>query len=228
MKPARIQQLTFDRLLGGRRKGGRKKSPSSGVSHLKRAAVSGRVPVHVTARVREGLPNLRHPGVLELWWRCCRKVRERRSGTGWFHLVEYSLQGNHIHLLAEASDRKALSNALNGLFVRFAKGLNKLLRRRGKVFAERYHDRLLGTPREVYNALRYVLENARKHGVWLRKGRPDPFSSGPWFEGWKDYVRDGWLGWTGPVARATSWLLTTGWKRHGLLEVRWAWDRTPG
>jgi hypothetical protein len=227
-KAARVEQLTFDRLLGGRRKGGgRKKSPSSGVSHLKRAEVSGRVPVHVTARVVEGFPCLRQPLVRELFLRCCKKARERpgRSQTGWFHLAEFSLQGTHFHLLVEASDRKTLARALNGLFVRFARGLNKLFRRKGKVFADRYHDRLLRTPREVYNAIRYLFENARKHGEALVMGRPDPYSSGLWFSGWKDYVHDGWFGKEGPVAKATSWLLTQGWRRYGLLDLRPAWDR---
>jgi len=227
-KQARVEQLTFDRLLGGRRKGGgRKRSPSSGVSHLKRAEVSGRVPLHVTARIKEGLPILRQSQVHKLFLRCFKKARERagRSTTGWFHLVEFSIQDSHIHLLVEASDRETLSRALNGLFVRLAKGLNKLFGRRGKVFADRYHDRLLRRPREVYNAIRYVMENARKHGVRLQRDRPDPYSSGLWFKGWRDYVHDGWLGAEGPVAKATSWLLGKGWRRYGLLELRFAWDR---
>ena len=37
--------------------------------------------------------------------------------------------------------------------------------RRGSVFADRYHDRVLKTPREVRNALRYVLGNGRKHAA---------------------------------------------------------------
>jgi hypothetical protein len=35
--------------------------------------------------------------------------------------------------------------------------------RRGKVFADRYHMRILNTPTEVKNALRYVLDNRWKH-----------------------------------------------------------------
>jgi len=49
--------------------------------------------------------------------------------------------------------------------IRVAKGLNKLWARRGKVFADHYHDRILRTPREVRNALCYVLHNAKKHGL---------------------------------------------------------------
>ena len=33
---------------------------------------------------------------------------------------------NHIHLLCEATDRRALSRGLQGLFVRIAKALNNL------------------------------------------------------------------------------------------------------
>ena len=223
----RAQQLTFDRLLGGRgKRRGRKKSPSSGVPHLKRAEVTGKVPVHVTTRVAEDVPNLRQLGVREACLRCFREARERpgRSTTGWFRLVEFSIQGNHLHFLVEASDRKTLSRAICGLLGRLAKALNKFFKRSGDVFPERYHDRLLRTPREVYHAIRYVMENARKHRMALREGRPDMFSSGLWFAGWKDYVHDGWFGWESPVAKARSWLLSIGWKRWGLLEVRFAWD----
>ena len=39
--------------------------------------------------------------------------------------------------------------------------------------------------RQVHRALRYVLLNARKHGIRIPFGEPDPFSSGPWFKFWK-------------------------------------------
>ena len=102
--------------------------------------------------------------------------------------------------------------------MRMARGLNRLWGRKGKVFADRYHDRVLRTPREVRNVLRYVLNNVRKH-QWPRHGKPDAFSSGPWFDGWRDYVYDGVLGPEGPIAKARSWLLMVGWRRHGLLSV---------
>ena len=222
----RAKQLTFDGFLGGRPKRGRKKSPSSGVSHLKRAEVTGKMPVHVTTRVMEDMPNLRPPGVRETCGRCFREARERpgRSTTGWFRLVHFSIQRTHLHFVVEASDRKTLSVAICGLLGRIAKALNKLFGRKGDVFPDRYHDHVLRTRRETYNAIRYLFANARKHGEIVHRGRPDPFSSGLWFKGWKDYVHDGWLGKEGPVAQARSWLLTTGWKRHGLLELRIAWD----
>ncbi|MGH3848285.1 MAG: hypothetical protein ACRDRT_01000, partial [Pseudonocardiaceae bacterium] len=71
-----------------------------------------------------------------------------------------------------------------GLAVRIARCLNKLWKRVGSVFADRYHARILRTPREVRNALVYTLQNARKHGAWSAP-KPDVYSSGAAFDGWK-------------------------------------------
>jgi REP-associated tyrosine transposase len=228
-KTTRPVQLTFDRLLDGlRKRGSRKKSPESGVPHLKRPRVTERTPVFVTIKLKEGLPDLRKPAEYEVIWNALMAARERpgRSTTGGFRIVDYGVLGNHCHLIIEALDNDSMSGGLNGLCGRIAKGLDKLWGRKGKVFAERYHCRVLKTAREVYYAKRYIYENARKHLLPTTKGRPDPFSSGLWFKGWKDYVHDGWFSWWGPVAEATSWLLREGWKRYGLLEVRPAWDKT--
>jgi REP element-mobilizing transposase RayT len=204
------------------KKPGRKKNPDSGVPHLRRSGVSDQVPVHVTLRIAEGLPDLRDLEVYEVFWRAFEEARERpgRSREGWFRLVHFSLQGNHVHLIVEASERDALSRGLNGLCVRLARRLNKLWKRTGKVFGDRFHHRVLRTPKEVYNALRYIFDNARKHGRGMWKNRPDPFSSGLWFSGWRDYVHYGWVAVAGPVAQAGTWLLAQGWRRHGLLVLR--------
>jgi hypothetical protein len=71
---------------------------------------------------------------------------------------------------------------MQGLKVRIAKALNKFWKRRGTVFSDRYHARILRTPREVRRALLYVLQNARRHGMRLLG--VDPCSSGAWFDGW--------------------------------------------
>jgi len=201
-KTARPVQLTFDRLLDGlRKRGGRKKSPDSGVPHLKRERVTERTPVLVTIKLREGLPDLRKPAEYQVIWNALMAARERpgRSTTGGFRLVDYVILGNHCHLIVEALDNDSMSRGMNGLCGRIAKGLDKLWGREGKVIAERYHCRVLKTAREVYNAKRYVYENARKHLLPTTRNRPDPYSSGLWFKGWK---------------------------RYGLLELRPAWDKT--
>jgi hypothetical protein len=99
--------------------------------------------------------------------------------------------------------------------VRIARGLNDLWKRTGSVFDDHDHARALVTPREVRNALVYVLHNARKHG-WERAGI-DPCSSGPWFDGWSRSPAPLDRRGPAPVARARTWLLAQGWRRHGLL-----------
>ena len=130
-----------------------------------------------------------------------------------------------MHLIAEAHNRLALSRGMQGLLIRVAKGLNRLWARRGRVFADRYHDRILRTPREVRAALVYVLQNPRRHGVRLTRG-VDQFASGLWFDGWRGALSVRKLPHR-PVAVARTWLLAKGWRRRGLLAfgeapVAWA------
>jgi hypothetical protein len=132
-----------------------------------------------------------------------------------FRLTEFSMQSNHIHLIAEASDRSALSRGMQGLLVRISRAVNRLWRRRGPVFADRFHSRALETPREVRNALVYVLQNARHHG--LRLLGFDPYSSGAWFDGWSTNLA---VAPGSPAVRARTWLLREGWRRHGLIGIR--------
>ena len=73
--------------------------------------------------------------------------------------------------------------------------------------------------REVRNALLYVLQNARKHGSWRARG-PDPYSSGPSFDGWKEGVGKVADSSARLLARARTWLLSLGWRRHGLIDPR--------
>ena len=134
-----------------------------------------------------------------------------------FRLVHFSVQSNHVHLLCEARDRRELWRGIQSLAIRIAKRLNRLWRRAGKLFADRYHDRILRSPREVRNALAYVLNNAAHHGVELPRGEPDPYSSGVWFTGWRAIAaraRD-----PSPLVRARTWLLTVGWLRHGRIAL---------
>ena len=72
---------------------------------------------------------------------------------------------------------------MKGLSVRFAKGLNRMMGRSGRVIADRFHSRVLATPSEVRRAMDYIRNNARKHaaqrGDHYTASYVDPFSSGP-------------------------------------------------
>ena len=147
-----------------------------------------------------------------------------------FRVVHFSVQTDHLHLLCEAEDRQTLSRGLQGLFIRIARAVNRELGRKGTVFADRYHDRILRSAPEVRNALAYVLLNVRKHDRERVGSAPpvrlDEASSGRWFDGWKRPppvpnrsptsrtagVRD--------VAPARFLLTRRLWRRWGLVDPR--------
>jgi len=187
---------------GGRRAGaGRKpKSGRAGVPHRTRERLSGRHPVHVTMRVRREVWNLRSRRA----YRVIERALSRGADRFGMRLTHHSVQGNHLHLIVEAKDARALSRGMQGLSIRVAQGLNRLMKRKGKVLEERFHSHVLWTPREVRNAIRYVLDNARLHA--LRNGRAaadmvDGLASGPGLPGW--------LG-----VPPHTWLLRVGWLYH--------------
>jgi REP element-mobilizing transposase RayT len=167
---------------GGARKGaGRKpKGARAGIPHRSRAAHVRSDPVQTTTRLKSGLPSLRHAREFAV----VRRAIAAASAQPEFRVVHHSIQTNHLHLIVEAEDRGALSMGMRALLVRIARGLNRLWGRRGSIFADRFHARALRTPAEVRNSLVYVLQNARKHGI--ATGGPDPYSSGPWFDGWRE------------------------------------------
>ena len=210
---SRARQKTLPlRTWGGCRKGaGRKPATGkAGVAHCRRPFHDRRHPVHVTLRALSGLPSLRGKHVFPALRRAIAEASRSE-----FRITQFSIQTNHVHLLVEAEARNALRHGLQGLGIRLAKTVNRMLGRHGSVWAVRYHARALTTPREVRNTLIYVLLNGRKHGV-SRHGI-DPCSSGAWFAGWRESI--GVPTGTGPIARARTWLLSVGWRRAGSISV---------
>ncbi len=209
-KKVSTRQLTIFRRGGARDGAGRKpKGEKALVAHHAREALTRRHPVLITTRLVEGLPNLRRERTLVLLRNAVAAGADRFG----FRLVEYSIQSNHLHFVAEGEDARSIARGMQGLLVRIAKALNRHWDRRGKVLVDRYHARILHTPREVRNALVYVLQNARKHGAHI-KGI-DACSSGLWFQGWRDRIART----PSPIAVARSWLLTLGWRRGGLIST---------
>jgi REP element-mobilizing transposase RayT len=161
-----------------------------------------------------------------------------------FRVVHFSVQADHLHLLIEAADKRALSAGMRGLAVRIARRVNGLVFRRGRFWADRWHGRALTSPRATRNALAYVLGNFRKHDRRAR-GAVDRFSSAPFFAGFREYhgrtpvetrpelasakIHPPWshhaardrAGRNGLpiVLPASTWLLRAGWRKIGELSV---------
>jgi len=218
-------ELPLKRWGGSRPGAGRKPTSRRAlVPHRARAPVTRHTPVHVTLRLERRLGNLRRKWIARAMRPAFAGGRERFG----FRLVHFSVQKDHVHLVAEAPSAQALGRGLKGFGVRLARRLNAALGHRGRVLADRYHARVLRTPREVRAAVVYVLQNARHH---VRPGDggvlwPDPYSSGRYFDGWRggDCAQGGAAGPAPPdeaedrpVVEPRCFLLAVAWRRLGLI-----------
>jgi REP element-mobilizing transposase RayT len=188
------------------------------VAHRRRPSLPKQTPVHVTLRAVKGVATLRRPKPVRYIRRCIQLAHKDR-----FRIIEFSIQGNHLHLIVEAEDRRALARGMQGLKVRLARRLNALFGREGTFFTERYHARQIRTPREARHCYGYVLNNARKHaaeqGRTLARNWIDPFSSAPTFTGWAGATITSAGATREEITRpAEFYLLTRGWKRYGPLD----------
>jgi len=201
----------------GRKPTGRRRDPR----HRKRPEVVARHPVHVVLRVTREVGNLR----VRHMYRAIRGALRTCLARADYRVVHVSIQSNHLHLLVEADDKHALARGMQGFAISAAKRLNRTLRRRrGHVFAFRYHATPITNPTQARNALSYILNNWRRHRNDARAPwRIDPYSSAEQFRGWADpyrYPRREPL----PVAAPTAWLLTDGYARAKPIHT----DEIPG
>jgi len=219
MRTRRTAQLDLDlreRTHGGARRGaGRKKKPGpSNVAHRARAPHVARFPVLVTLRAMAGLPGFRQQTILRLFKEMLADHQRRHAGS--FKVPHFSIQENHLHLIVEA-DADALSRGVRALAISFARRLNRLVERTGRVWGDRYHRRDLTSRRQTKNALVYVLNNHHKH--FVSKAEIDKYSSAFLFAGWSrpptssfTYAKP-W-----PDMTPRTWLLAEGWKCHGPID----------
>ena len=221
---------------GGRRHGsGRKPGPRPLTRHRARPAHRAAEPVHVTLRARIAPLRSQHvfPTVRLALARASRREPKR------FRIVHFSVQRDHLHLIVEARDKRALSAGMRSVAIRVARYVNDLLSRRGPLWAGRWHGRALKSSREVRNALVYVLANFRKHARQPLGAGMDPYSSAEWFDGWRGWRAESgvpppfaaprrWRRSAAAVGEAEAsrgdfasetWLGGVGWRRYGLLSM---------
>jgi REP element-mobilizing transposase RayT len=166
--------------------------------------------VHITLRVQPHVWNLRGRQCFRVIARAFAAGHRRKA----FRLNEFSVQGNHLHLIVEANDAKALARGLQSLEIRIAKGLNAEMGTRGAVFADRYHAHILRTPTEVAYALGYVRGNFAIHAERIGAravNAIDRCSSAALVDGAAPDDAEQRL-----VAPPGTWLLGVGWRRARL------------
>ena len=231
---ARQMTLPLRGTWGGKRAGAGRPTKRIRPSepHKKRPFLKASHPVHVTARVA---PDLRQLRTRDLY-HAIRFATYAAAKRERFRIVHLSIQRDHVHLIVEAADRMKLARGMQSFEISAAKHINRAVserrgkRRRGTVFPDRYHARILNSPKSTHHAVRYVLNNWRHHRedrvaiarTWL----VDPFSSAISFPGYLELANRLWM-WQPPggykalwVWRPKTWLLSRGWERAGAISVR--------
>ena len=209
------------------------KGDRAGAPHKTREAFKASEPVHVVLRVDEkGLGGLRRRDM----YRAVREATLAVASREGFRIVHISIQGTHIHLLVEADGKTALARGMQAFQISAAKRMNAVVkrldpethqpvRRKGKVFSDRYHAEVIRSRRQARHALAYVLNNWRKHREDRAVGwKVDPYSSALAFRGWKAFA-DPSFAWTVPgkyeplvVWEPRTWLLREGWIMYGRID----------
>lgn len=119
-----VKQQALDlRTWGGARRGAGRKPPGSRRAgpHRARERFRGVRPVHVSLRVAPHVWNLRSERAFTVIHGAIGALRRRRG----FQVVQYAIQGNHLHLIAEAEGSARLSAGVRALTIRVARGLNR-------------------------------------------------------------------------------------------------------
>jgi REP element-mobilizing transposase RayT len=183
-----MKQISFVKTSGwgGKRSGSGRPNLSDTVNHLPRPHVSIKLPLHLTLKLKHGLPSLRKRGLLKEFKKSARSAKHFG-----LYVLHFSIQQNHIHLFAEAEGNVELALGMRSLAGRFAKIIRnyasiKGAQSKGSVFNGRYHMHILKNPRETRNALEYVLLNLSKHQNLIEY--IDPFSSGGSFRHWRELL----------------------------------------
>ncbi len=186
------------------------------MSHAKRPMVKSGTPVHITLKLRKGVANLRSREVFAGF-----KISARGAARFDFKIIHFSIQADHVHVVAEAASNKALAQGMRSFGGRLGKWVRRIVGGVGPVFAGRYHVNVLANPTKMKNALAYVLQNHAHHRKVLK--HLDEFSSAVYFSQWRQL-----FGFTaGPLlvdhrraadlpdylSAPRSWLARDGWMR---------------
>jgi hypothetical protein len=225
-----VQQELFRH--GGKRKGAGRppKGSRAGTTHAARPAIDARYPLHIVLRLVPEVGSMRRREM----YKAVRDATVVAGARERIRIVHASVQASHLHLIVEAESKLALARGMQGFQISMARNINTVLggnklRRRGRVFADRYHLVVIRTPRQARHTISYVLSNWRKHHedrhaetkAWLI----DPFSSAISFPDWQEREDHDWMcrvpHHVAPlvVSQPRSWLLREGWRRAGTISA---------
>lgn len=141
-----------------------------GVRHIARDEIKRNTVLHLTIKIQKNKTGLRNKNVLKVLHGAIKKAR--LIG---LRIIHYTLEYDHVHLMVEADNNLVIGRGMQSFGIAFSKGINRIKETKGQVFKTRYHFRKLNSPKEVRNALHYIIGNSTKHRSAL--SALNPFNS---------------------------------------------------
>jgi hypothetical protein len=162
---------------GGRRRGAGRPRTVGWVPRKRRPDFPDRYPLQVTLRVRKEVGDLRREEIFAAIQRAFLKGHTRFG----MRMAIFAIESDQLLLVSEADNRLSLARGIQGLSVRMARGINAVLGRKGKVFADRYQARVMKTACDVRDTVEAVHEHHRRllesSGQEVHPFYIDPYSS---------------------------------------------------
>lgn len=141
-----------------------------GIRHTKRFRLKKASSLHLTIKVRENKADIQNKRILKALHYAIRRARLKG-----LKVIHYTLEYNHVHLLVESADNGVLHKGMQAFGITIAKAINKIKRTKGVVYKNRYHLRIINSPKQLKNVLHYIFNNGIKHK--RTKSKIDLFNS---------------------------------------------------
>lgn len=152
------------------KRAGRPAIHDPGIRHTRRFRLEKPSSLHLTVKVRNNKADIQSKRILKALHYAIKRARLKG-----LRVVHYTLEYNHVHLLVESVDNKILHKGMQAFGITIAKAINKIKKTKGTVYKNRYHLRLINSPKQLKNALHYIFSNGIKHK--RTKSRIDLFNS---------------------------------------------------
>ena len=118
-RPIKGKQLT----LTNRKGAGRKAIHDRGIRHIAREDIKRKSAFHLTIKIASEKAGLKNKNILSVLHLAIKNARCLG-----LTILHYTLEYDHVHLLVEASDKKALGRGMKSFGVSFSKGINRFKR----------------------------------------------------------------------------------------------------
>jgi putative transposase len=121
---------------------------------------------HVTARINRKETLLDPAGTKALFLSVLARAKKRYL----FRIHNFTILGNHFHLIIEPGDGVSISRVMQWILSVFARSYNRIHALCGHVWGERFFSRIFRTAREFAYTFDYVDYNPVKAGLSLSLG----------------------------------------------------------